>query len=208
MTHPLWAGILVILYPLWDVACNLYDLKTSEAGSVQDVANHQCSVRLRYRTRNCVHRLPSTRIRCHCLWPLGSRCWSASAWRRSDPAQAVGRSMGDDRERYTVNRCQAGLYAGWPQREISYQRSGRIRRLRRSVLPRGWNTTQSKALSAFFLASKGRNVHSLMSAGPLLSISTLLNDCPFHSSDAQEELALKHPIKNEPIGQHHRQAQD
>jgi uncharacterized membrane protein HdeD (DUF308 family) len=35
VTHPLWAGILVILYPLWDVACTLYDLKTSEAGSVR-----------------------------------------------------------------------------------------------------------------------------------------------------------------------------
>jgi hypothetical protein len=149
------------LYPL-----RPQNIRTS--GLRKDVANHQCSVRLRYRTRNCVHRLPSTRIRCHCLWPLGSRCWSASAWRRSDPAQAVGRSMGDDRERCTVNRCRAGLYVGWPQREIRYQRSGWIRRVRRSVLPRGWNTTQSKALSAFFLASKGRNVRSLISTGPLL----------------------------------------
>ena len=148
----------------------LYPLRPQNirSGVRKDVANHQCSIRLRYRTRNCVHRLLSTRIRCHCLWRLGSRCWSASAWRRSDPAQAVGRSMGDDRERRTIYRCRAGLHARWPQREISYQRSGRIRRLRRSVLPRGWNTTQSKALSAFFLASKGRNVHSLISAGPLL----------------------------------------
>jgi hypothetical protein len=30
MTHPRWAAILLILYPLWDVACTLYDLKTSE----------------------------------------------------------------------------------------------------------------------------------------------------------------------------------
>lgn len=30
MTHPQWAAILLILYPLWDVACTLYDLKTSE----------------------------------------------------------------------------------------------------------------------------------------------------------------------------------
>jgi uncharacterized membrane protein HdeD (DUF308 family) len=36
MTHPQWAAILVIFYPLWDVACTLYDLKTSEqAGSVR-----------------------------------------------------------------------------------------------------------------------------------------------------------------------------
>jgi hypothetical protein len=30
MTHPRWAAILLILYPLWDVACTLYDIKTSE----------------------------------------------------------------------------------------------------------------------------------------------------------------------------------
>jgi hypothetical protein len=36
MTHPQWAAILLILYPLWDVACTLYDLKTSaQAGSVR-----------------------------------------------------------------------------------------------------------------------------------------------------------------------------
>jgi hypothetical protein len=30
ITHPRWAAILLILYPLWDVACTLYDLKASE----------------------------------------------------------------------------------------------------------------------------------------------------------------------------------
>lgn len=28
-SHPQWAAILLILYPLWDVACTLYDIKTS-----------------------------------------------------------------------------------------------------------------------------------------------------------------------------------
>ncbi len=36
MTHPQWAAILLILYPLWDVACTLYDLQTSaQAGAVR-----------------------------------------------------------------------------------------------------------------------------------------------------------------------------
>lgn len=30
MTHPQWAAILLIVYPLWDVACTFYDIKTSE----------------------------------------------------------------------------------------------------------------------------------------------------------------------------------
>jgi hypothetical protein len=30
MTHPRWAAILLILYPLWDVACTIYDIETSE----------------------------------------------------------------------------------------------------------------------------------------------------------------------------------
>lgn len=30
MSHPKWAAILLILYPLWDVACTFYDIKTSE----------------------------------------------------------------------------------------------------------------------------------------------------------------------------------
>ncbi len=40
ITHPQWAAILLILYPLWDVACTLYDLKTSaQAGAVRTSQN-------------------------------------------------------------------------------------------------------------------------------------------------------------------------
>ena len=41
LNHPAWTAVLLVAYPLWDVACTLYDIKTSgaTAGSRTRLAN-------------------------------------------------------------------------------------------------------------------------------------------------------------------------
>lgn len=112
-SQPRLAAILLILYPLWDVACTLYDFKISaQAGlaRISQIINVGLGVTTALGIAETVFDQPAYAIAIFGGLGIGGR--SAPTAGRSDSTHPVGRTMGNDSERCTIE-CGGYRICAW-----------------------------------------------------------------------------------------------
>ncbi len=165
IAEPAIAAVLLIVYPLWDVACTVYDLNTSAldgSARTSQIINAVVGAATAIGIAFTVFRQPAYAIGIFGVWAFGAGFAPARRW--SDSPEAIGWTVGNDLERSSVHGCRRRFWVGRPSRKIPREGSGWICNFRRNLFPHCRNPAQSQTFPGD------------CSAGSALSVSKA--ECP------------------------------
>src|SRR6202020_2876688 len=131
-SNPALAAGLLILYPLWDVACTVYDLRSStQSGSpTAQYLNLALGSLATIGIALTAFKSPQQAVVIFGGWAFAAGLAQLAV---GISPETAGRAVGNDPERPTVRGGRGGLHSGRTPRQDTYQRRGRLRDLRQRL---------------------------------------------------------------------------